>query len=120
VLVVEDEAQVRKMAQALLRRLGYEVVTAVDGIEALEVFRGHQERIGCVLLDLTMPRLDGWGTLAALRALRPDLPVILASGYSEAQAMEGAHAERPQVFLHKPYSMADLEAALEAVMPLKD
>ncbi len=117
VLVVEDEASVRKMDQALLRRLGYEEVTAVDGIEALEVFRRHQDRIGCVLLDLTMPRLDGWQTLTALRALRPDLPVILASGYSQAQAMEGAPAEKPQVFLTKPYSMADLKAALEAVMP---
>ena len=87
------------------------------GIEALEVFRRHQDRIGCVLLDLTMPRLDGWQTLTALRALRPDLPVILASGYSQAQAMEGAHAEKPQVFLTKPYSMADLKAALETVMP---
>jgi CheY-like chemotaxis protein len=108
------------MAQAVLRRLGYEVVAAVDGVEAVEVFRRHQEWIGCVLLDLTMPRRDGWETLAALRALRPDLPVILASGYDEAQAMEGAHTEQPQVFLHKPYSMADLKAALEAVMPLRE
>ncbi len=118
VLLVEDEVQVRTMAQAMLRRLGYEVVAAVDGVEAVEVFRRHQEWIGCVLLDLTMPRRDGWETLAALRALRPDLPVILASGYDEAQAMEGAHTEQPQVFLHKPYSMADLKAALEAGMPL--
>ena len=117
VLLVEDETQVRTMAQALLRRLGYEVVTAVDGVEAVEVFRRHQDWIGCVLLDLTQPRLDGWETLAALRALRPDLPVILASGYDEARAMEGAHAEQPQVFLPKPYSLADLKAALEKVIP---
>jgi CheY-like chemotaxis protein len=56
--------------------------------------------------------MNGWETLAALRALRPDIPVILSSGYDEAMAMEGKHAELPQAFLHKPYSMAELRAAL--------
>jgi two-component system, cell cycle sensor histidine kinase and response regulator CckA len=72
--------------------------------------------IRCVLTDLTMPRMNGWETLAALRKLSPGIPVILSSGYDEAKAMEGKHAELPQVFLHKPYRMAELKAALGAAM----
>ena len=71
-----------------------------------------ESEIGCVLLDLTMPRMDGWEALSVLRSLRPDVPVILSSGYDEAQVMAGSHPHRPQAFLHKPYQMADLKAAL--------
>jgi two-component system, cell cycle sensor histidine kinase and response regulator CckA len=63
-----------------------------------------------------MPGMNGWETLEALRALRPGIPVVLASGYDEAKVMEGKRAELPQAFLHKPYSMAELKAALGAAM----
>jgi two-component system, cell cycle sensor histidine kinase and response regulator CckA len=112
VLLVEDEPMVRNMAEAMLKRLGYEVITACDGSEALEIFRERKDKLGLVLLDLSMPRMGGWETLPALRALRPDIPVILASGYDEAQVMQGDHPELPQAFLHKPYGMTDLKAAL--------
>jgi CheY-like chemotaxis protein len=112
VLVVEDEPMLSDLAQALLKELGYESATAADGIEGVEVFRRQKDQIQCVLLDLTMPRMDGWETLKVLRRIRPDLPAILASGYNEAQVMGGEHPERPQVFLHKPYTLADLKAAL--------
>jgi len=62
-----------------------------------------------------MPGLDGWQTLTALRELRPDILVILASGYDEAQVMRGSHKEKPQAFLHKPYSIGDLRTAVDAV-----
>jgi PAS domain S-box-containing protein len=114
VLLVEDEPMLRQMAQSMLELLGCEVITAGDGVEALEVFRKHQDHVRCALLDLAMPRMDGWETLAALRALRPDLPVILASGYDEARVMQGDHPERPQTFLQKPYRMRELEEALGA------
>jgi PAS domain S-box-containing protein len=116
VLLVEDEAMLRTMAQTMLKMLGFEVITAADGVEAVEVFREHRDRVQCVLLDLTMPRMDGWETLAAIRKFRPNLPVILASGYNEAQVMAGYHQERPQAFLHKPYRKAELLEALEAVL----
>jgi two-component system, cell cycle sensor histidine kinase and response regulator CckA len=116
VLLVEDEEMVRNMTEALLTRLGFTVLATKDGVEAVEVFRQHQDEIRCVLCDLTMPRMDGWETLTALRALRPGIPVVLASGYDEAKVMEGEHAELPQVFLHKPFRMAELKAALGAAM----
>ena len=116
VLLVEDDPRLRDLAQRMLLRLGYDSIPAADGIEVLEVFRQRQNEISCVLLDLTMPRMGGWETLEALRKLRPDLLVILASGYDEAQVMEGEHSERPQTFLHKPYTLDNLKAALAAIL----
>jgi PAS domain S-box-containing protein len=116
VLLVEDEPMVRNMAQAMLIRLGYEVITACDGSEAVEIFREHKDEFALVLLDLTMPRMGGWETLPALRALRSDIPVILASGYDEAHVFQGDHPELPHAFLHKPYRMKDLKETLGAAL----
>jgi CheY-like chemotaxis protein len=112
VLVVEDEDLVRKMAGSMLRHFGMKVLEAKDGVEAVEVFGRSKNEIACVLCDLTMPRMNGWETIAALRELAPGIPVILASGYDEAGVMSDPHAERPQVFLAKPYFMATLKDAL--------
>ncbi len=116
VLLVEDEAMVREMAKTMLTELDFAVLEAKDGLEALEVFQRHKDRIRCVLCDLTMPRMDGWETLAALRQLAPGIPVILASGYDQAQVMVGDHPERPQNFLSKPYRLAELGEAMRQVM----
>ncbi len=116
VLLVDDEPMLRSLAPIVLEQMGYEVITAADGVEALEVFRERQEQIRCVILDLMMPRMDGWETLAALRAIRPKLPVILSSGYDEARVMRSNHSERPQAFLSKPYKIKDLEKALDTVL----
>ena len=116
VLLVEDEEMVRSMAATMLTRLGYTVLEAKDGVEAVEVFRQHQDEIRCVLSDLTMPRMDGWDTLAALRKLSPDIPVILSSGYDESQVMAGEHPERPNAFLGKPYRFRELEDAIQSAL----
>jgi signal transduction histidine kinase/CheY-like chemotaxis protein len=115
-LLVEDEESVRKMARVMLTRLGVAVLEAEDGVEAVEMFRQHQNGIICVLCDLTMPRMDGWDTLAALRKISPGIPVILSSGYDEAQVMLGEHAEWPQAFLGKPYKVKDLRDAIDHVL----
>ena len=116
VLVVEDEADVRHGVTRALKHSGFEVLAAEDGVQALEIFRQNRGKIGCVLCDLTMPRMDGWQTLVALRQLEPGIPVIMASGYSEAQVMAGEHPELPQVLLHKPYELRQLREAISQVM----
>ncbi len=116
VLLVEDEEMVRKMAAAMLRHLGFLVLEAKDGFEAVEVLRQRQDEIHCVLCDLTMPRMNGWETLTALRKLVPDVPVILASGYDKAHVMSGDHPEWPQVFLGKPYRLKELSDAISQAM----
>jgi len=100
------------MAAAMLKRLGFAVMKAKDGIEAVELFRQHRDEIRLVVSDLTMPRMNGWETLTALRKLAPDLPVILASGYDKAHIMAGEHPELPQIFLGKPYKLGELSDAI--------
>jgi signal transduction histidine kinase/CheY-like chemotaxis protein len=112
VLLVEDEEMVRKVCEAALMSLGFTVLLAKDGVEAVEVFRQHKNQVRCVLCDLTMPHMNGWDTLTALRKLAPGIPVILASGYDEAQVMTGDHPELPQAFLSKPYQLQGLRDAI--------
>ena len=116
VLLVEDEQMIRRVVAAMLTRLGFKVLQAEDGVAALDVLSRHEDEIRCVLCDLTMPRMSGWETLAELRKLVPGIPVILASGYDEAQAMAGEHTELPQAFLGKPYRMRALREALSQAL----
>ena len=101
------------LVSIMLARLEFNVLTANDGVEALEVFKNHLQEIRVVLSDLSMPRMGGWETLTALRQLRPDIPVILASGYDESTVLAGDHPDLPQAFLHKPYQKAMLKNAIE-------
>ncbi len=109
VLVVDDTLILRKAVTLALKRFGFAVYEAKDGVEAVEVFQQHRDEIGCVLCDLSMPRMNGWETLSALRKLAPGLPVILCSGYTEAQVMAGDHSEQPQAFLSKPFESEALK-----------
>ncbi len=113
VLLVDDEGMLRSVGARMISRLGYEVVTAGDGIEALEVFDEHADRIACVVCDLTMPGMNGWATLEALRQRCPGLPVVLTSGFDETHARAGDHAEQPQVFMSKPWSQAGFKSSIE-------
>ena len=116
VLLVEDDEMVREMAAMMLTNLGFTVRTANDGVEALEVFKEHLEEIRLVVSDVSMPRMDGWETLTALRQIRPNIPVILVSGHDELQVLAGEHFELPQIFLHKPYQLVQLKDALAKAM----
>ena len=116
VLMVDDQEPVLKMGETLLKRMGFSVMPAAGGAEALDLFRQYQDKIACVITDLTMPGMDGWETIAALRKIKPDLPIILVSGYEETHAMGRAVSERPNIFLHKPYSKAELKTALNRVL----
>jgi len=112
VLIVDDDEAMRLMAATMLGLLDMKVLEAGDGVEAVEVFKNHVNEIRCVLCDLTMPRMDGWETIEALRRLSPGIPVILVSGYDAATAMDGDHPELPQAFLSKPYGMRVLKESL--------
>jgi PAS domain S-box-containing protein len=120
VLLVEDDEMLRETIGSMLTRLGFMVVDAKDGTEAVEVFREHKDAIRCVLCDVTMPHMNGWETLAALRKRAPGIPVILTSGYDEAYVMSDDYDERPQAFLGKPYQLNALRDALRhALAPRK-
>ena len=112
ILVADDQEGVREVAKVMLKTVGFEAVTAKGGVEAVEIFRERHADFCIVLSDLSMPFMNGWETMAALRRIRPDIPVILSSGYDEAHAMSGKHTEQPQAFLQKPYRMQALKDAL--------
>ena len=120
VLVAEDEEGVRKMTELALIKSGFTVLLAKDGVEAVEIFRQHNGEISCLLCDLSMPRMGGWETIEALRAIRHDLPVILASGYDEdSGVMVAEHPELPDFYLNKPYDLSKLCDAIEKAMARK-
>jgi signal transduction histidine kinase/CheY-like chemotaxis protein len=116
VLLVDDQDAVRKTGVAMLQRLGFSPMSAASGIEAVTVFRKHQNTICCVITDLTMPDFDGWETLTALHKIQPDLPVVLVSGHDQSQATKQDRSEKFQAFLHKPYTMTQLKNALKEAL----
>ena len=116
ILLVEDQDIVRKTAQAMLERLGYAVIVAKDGAEALEIFIERQSEIRLIISDLSMPRMNGWETFDAVRRIRPDIPFILVSGFDEAKAMEDKYERQPQAFLPKPFQFQLLKETLERLL----
>ncbi len=115
ILLAEDIEADRGICRIMLEKIGFKVLMAADGAEAVEIFRDKGNEIVCVLSDLSMPRMDGWETLKAIRTISPDIPVILASGYDEVTVMRG-HRVLPDAFLQKPYKIADLKAALRKAL----
>ena len=95
---------------------GLEVLTAADGVEALDVYRQHRDEIDVVLLDMTMPRLDGDETFRELRTLNPNLKVILTSGYNEQDATSRFVGQGLAGFIQKPFMLRDLEAMLRKTL----
>jgi two-component system, cell cycle sensor histidine kinase and response regulator CckA len=116
VLVVDDESTVRALASKILANAGLTVMTAVDGCDAIRQFEAHAGEIRAVLLDLTMPGLDGGEVFQNMIRMDPTVKVILSSGYDvhDVAVNFGAHA--PAAFLRKPYSPADLIRVFRSVL----
>ncbi|HVZ89303.1 MAG TPA: response regulator [Polyangia bacterium] len=116
VLLVDDEAQVRDVARRMLERHGFQVVTAGDGLEALEMFRRHRADVRLALVDLTMPRMDGESCFRELRRLSPTLKVLLVSGYSEQEVAGRFAGDNPAGFVQKPFTAATLIPYVRAAL----
>jgi two-component system cell cycle sensor histidine kinase/response regulator CckA len=117
VLVVEDEEGVREVAERMLQEIGFNTITAVDGREALEVMERVGDSVTAVLLDLSMPRMGGQETFRHLRQSRPNLPVILMSGFTEEVVASQFNGSEPGItaFLQKPFLAEDLIGVLRRV-----
>jgi PAS domain S-box-containing protein len=116
VLVVDDEDHVRRVAEQFLRQDGFRVLTAVDGADALRTYQRFASEIDVVLLDMTMPALSGAAVYRRLRAMNPDLAIILTSGYDEEAVLQQCPASERSAFLQKPYRGEDLTAKVREML----
>ncbi|MDR3682911.1 MAG: response regulator [Geothrix sp.] len=116
VLVVDDQEIIRTVSAAMLEMIGYGVLKAESGEEALALFQEHRDKIKLVLLDMIMPGMNGKETFHRLRALEPHLPVILASGYSPGGDVDTLLAEGCNGFIQKPFNVAKLAEKISQVL----
>jgi DNA-binding NtrC family response regulator len=114
-MLVDDEPSITQLVSRMLRNHGYEVDTFADGQAALEAFRAEPAHFDAILTDQTMPELTGRELLAQVLTLRPDLPTILTSGFSDAIGGESAEAMGIRCFLQKPATLKEILAAVHAL-----
>ncbi|NNL67705.1 MAG: PAS domain S-box protein [Myxococcales bacterium] len=116
VLVVDDEPSVRRVAQAALARAGFAPDSAASGEAAIALIEQDPAAIDAVLLDLTMPGLGGLETFERLREIRPDLPIVLTSGYDDSRTGDRFQHAKRACFLQKPFQLDALIGALQQVL----
>ena len=112
ILVIEDEENIRSVLRSIFEHCGYTVLEGGDGEEGLEVFRRERERIALVLLDLSLPRMSGQKVLTNLRALKPQIKVVIFTG----QVEDDAELTGVQAFIHKPIRMDVLAREVREVL----
>jgi CheY-like chemotaxis protein len=116
VLVTDDEEPVRVVAARMLETLGFRVVSAADGREAIALFRADPGAFRLVLLDLTMPHLNGEDVFRELRQIRPDVRVLLMSGYTEQEVTTRFTGQGLAGFVQKPFQLPALLAKVQQAL----
>jgi len=114
--VIDDEPMVRELAKRALERHGYSVLVASDGVAAIDIFKREPRRIDLAILDLSMPGLGGEEALRDLRKIRPDVKVLVSSGYTESEAMSGFRGQKVAGFVQKPYTSAAIAEKVRAAL----
>jgi CheY-like chemotaxis protein len=104
VMIVDDEELVTMLAQRVLTDEGYRVVTAKDGFQAIDTYRKLRDQIALIILDFTMPVMDGSDVFAELLEINPKVPVVLSSGFAEQDRLRGMLAKGLRGFIPKPYT----------------
>ena len=116
VLLADDDLMVAAVGDAMLKRLGFEVFTAVDGQEAIDLYTTHRETVCLVILDVSMPKKDGIAALRELKEINGEVKVILASGYAEDEVIKRNEKKQPNGFLHKPFKLRELADTINKVL----
>lgn len=116
VLVAEDEELIRNIAKFVLERAGFRLIMAQDGEAAIELFRQNQHLLAAAVIDLTMPKKDGFQVIEAIRAVDSCLPIVMMTGYTESALALNDRLKSNYLLLHKPFSHTVLlEAVLTAI-----
>ncbi|MFP5211949.1 MAG: response regulator, partial [Acidobacteriota bacterium] len=116
VLLTDDEESVRLVGKRMFERLGFEVVTAEDGREAIEIYKSEGDRIDLVVLDLTMPFMNGPETFRELRRIDPNVRVILSSGYSQSEISSRFAETGLAGYVEKPYTLSALKEVIRPIL----
>jgi len=116
VLLVDDEESLRALGKNLLEYLGFTALVAENGKDALNVFRERKGEISVVLMDLTMPQMDGEETFLEMKRLQPDVRVLLASGYGESEIVKRFAGKGLAGFIQKPYQITVLSEKLQKIL----
>jgi len=116
VLLADDEELVQEVGKEMLQELGFRVIIAADGIEAIEIFQEQFDKIDCVLLDIIMPHKGGKETFYQLRSIRKDIPVIFCSGFPKEQVSQQFDNTLPAEFIEKPFQLAKLAKTIKKVL----
>ena len=120
ILVVDDEKLLADMGRQVLESQGYKVTTRTSSIEALELFKARADDFDLVITDMTMPNMTGKELAAEIMRIRPDIPVILCTGFSERITAESAKAMGIRAFIKKPILRAELLKTIREVLEQKD
>jgi DNA-binding NtrC family response regulator len=114
--VIEDDVAIKIVLSRALARLGFTTAIAGDGAEALALFSGDPGQFALVLLDFKLPGMPSEDILREIRARRPDLPVVLTSGYDREEAMRRSNGMDVASFLHKPFTVESLATEMRNVL----
>jgi CheY-like chemotaxis protein len=116
VLLVEDEGALRFSVAKMLRKQGYSVIEAADGSAAMDLFRGHKDRIDVILLDMTIPGISSRDVIAEAGRIGPGVKVILTTAYSREMATASLTAPQVRGFIRKPFRLGELIELLRDVL----
>jgi CheY-like chemotaxis protein len=116
IILVDDEEAVRAVARDMLRSLGYDVLAAGSGEEAIELYRSRRERIALVILDIVLPGLGGGDIFRRLKAIEPQVKVLLCSGYSILGEADTLIREGASGFVQKPFSLKRLKEEIHRIL----
>jgi len=116
VLLTDDEEAVRKVSERMLLKMGFQVLTAANGLEAVKIFKENQDKIRLVILDYTMPVLSGTEAYTHITNIKSDIPVILSSGYNEETAVNKSTSGKNLTFMQKPYEYQSLMEKIREVL----
>jgi two-component system cell cycle sensor histidine kinase/response regulator CckA len=116
VLLVDDEAMIMQVGKGILEALGYKVLTAASGKEALDVYQANRDAIAIIILDMVMPELGGGETYDALKSINPDVKVLLSSGYSSAGQATEILKRGCNGFLQKPFNIGALSEKIREIL----
>jgi len=116
ILVIDDEKNILDLIEDVLETAGYHVLTAADGRKGIEQFKLHSNEIDLVVLDIVMPEVDGVECFHEIRAVRPDIKILLTSGFNKSEVKEELVKDGVQAYLAKPFNLTDFLNTVEAVL----